>query len=74
MQRYRVCPGCCWQQRLYCSLSPAQVRRQWQQVFPIKPSQVQSRCVAGHLFFSPKPSKPLLSLPFPFMPLGCLRK
>lgn len=33
------------------------IRWRWQQVFPTKPSQVQSHCVAGRLLS--KPSKPL---------------
>lgn len=42
------------------------LRWQWQQVFPIKPSPVQSHCVASHLsLLLSEPSKPLLSLPFP---------
>lgn len=58
--------------KTYHKSVPSTGRRwRWQQV-PTKPSQVQSHCIAGRLLS--KPSKPLFSLPFPVMPLGCLGK
>lgn len=60
-----MCSGCCWLQRL-TRVPSTGLRWQWQQVFPTKPSPVQSHCVASHLsLLLSEPSKPLLSLPFP---------